>query len=139
MERQPAPPEHTSGTETREPRPMGAELMAHGLQQELDRLTREPAWREGDRDSLTLFKGPDLRVVVTLLRSGARIGDDQAHGSMSIQVLSGSLAIARDRDALEVGTGELVAVEAGGGWSVEAREESAVLLTMAWPEERSLV
>jgi quercetin dioxygenase-like cupin family protein len=139
MTDQPAPPEHTSGTEMREPREVAADLTIHSLQAELDRLADEAAAGGADRDSVTLAKEPDLRVVLSLVAEGARMGEDQAHGSISIQVLTGSVAVERDASRLELGAGDLATLARGAAWSVEGIEESAVLMTFAWPEDRSLV
>lgn len=134
----PAPRSETSGTDTREARTVSAGLSVHRIQAEVERLSREPEWSEGDRDSLTLAKAPDVRLVLSVLRPGARLGDEEAHGSLAVQALAGAIVVGRGEERVELKAGELAVLQAGATWSIEAREQSALLLTMAWPEERSL-
>jgi quercetin dioxygenase-like cupin family protein len=139
MPTQPAPPDRTSGADTREPRTLTAALEVLDLQQELKRLVNEPEWSGGDRNAVTLAKSSSFRLVLVALRAGARVGEDEAHGPMSVQVLRGTVTVRRSEDAAHLRPSELAAMEAGGAWSVSADEDSAVLLTIAWPEDRSLV
>lgn len=134
----PAPRSETSGTDTREPRTVSAGLSIHRIQDELERLSHEPEWSEGDRDSLTLAKEPDVRLLLSVLRPGARIGDEEAHGSLAVQTLAGAVVVGRGEERVELKAGELAVLQGGATWSVEAQEQSALLLTMAWPEGRSL-
>jgi quercetin dioxygenase-like cupin family protein len=135
---QPAPKPETSGTDTREPRTVSAGLSVHRIREEVERLSREPEWSEGDRDSLTLAKAPDVRLVLSVLRPGARLGDEEAHGSLAVQALAGAIVVSRGEERVELKAGELAVLQEGATWSIEARQQSALLLTMAWPEERSL-
>ncbi len=77
--------------------------------------------------------------MLICLKPGGKVGEDEAHGRMSVQVLRGAVAVRREEGSAELSAGQLAALDAGQAWSVEARDESAILLTIAWPEERSLV
>lgn len=134
---QPDPRPETSGTDTREPRTISAALSVHRILDEVERLSAEPEWSEGDRDSLTLAKAPDVRLVLSVLRAGARIGDEEAHGSLAVQAVAGAIVVGRGEERVELRAGELAVLQEGATWWVEAQERSALLLTMAWPEERS--
>jgi quercetin dioxygenase-like cupin family protein len=133
---QPAPRAETSGTDTRGPRTVSAGLSVHRILDEVERLSAEPEWSEGDRDSLTLAKAPDVRLLLSVLRAGARIGDEEAHGSLAVQTLAGAIVVGRDDERVELRAGELAVLQEGAIWWIEAQEQSALLLTMAWPEER---
>jgi quercetin dioxygenase-like cupin family protein len=139
MANQPRPPERTSGADAREPRTLESEVAVFDLDDELDRLTGEPEWSGGDRNAVTLAKSTSFRVVLVALREGARIGEEEAHGPISVQVLRGAVTVRRSEDAAELSAGHLATMEAGGPWSVTGRDASGVLLTISWPEERSLV
>jgi quercetin dioxygenase-like cupin family protein len=136
---QPRPPEHTSGSDDREPRELIAPVVVVGIASELERLRDEPAYRAGDRNAVTLAKEPDLRVVLAALRPGARIGEEMAHGRLTVEIVEGAVEVSRDGEGMELVAGELAVLDSGRAWSIEAREESAALLTMTWPEERSLL
>jgi quercetin dioxygenase-like cupin family protein len=139
MPEQPRPPERTSGTEDREPRTLISPVEVYDLQRELERLTREPEWSDGHQNAVTLAKGSNFRVVLVAMKPGARVGEDEAHGRMSVQVLRGAVSVQRPDKGSELAAGQLAALDAGQPWSIEARDESAILLTIAWPEERSLL
>ncbi len=139
MPEQPRPPERTSGTEDREPRTLISPVEVYDLEREVERLTREPEWSDGHQNTVTLAKGSTLRIVLVAMKPGARVGEDEAHGRMSVQVLRGAVSVRRPEHGRELAAGQLAAMNAGEAWSIEAREESAILLTIAWPEERSLL
>ena len=134
---QPSPRAKTSGTDTREPRTVSAGLSVHRVLDQVERLSAEPEWSEGDRDSLTLAKAPDVRLVLSVLRAGARIGDEEAHGSLAVQTLAGAIRVGRGDEHVELRAGELAVLQGGATWWIEAQEQSALLLTMAWPEDGS--
>ena len=138
MPEQPRAPEQTSGTDEREPRTLMQAVETFDLAAEVERLTSEPEWSR-DRNAVTLAKATNFRVVLVALRGGAEIGEDEAHGPISVQVLHGGAVVRRSGQDTELGSGRLAALDAGGAWAVSAREDSVVLLTLAWPEERSLV
>jgi quercetin dioxygenase-like cupin family protein len=139
MREQPRPPERTTGTGARESRTLIAPIEAFDVDDEIDRLTTEPEWSGRDRNAVTLAKSSNFRVVLVVLREGAQVGEDEAHGGISVQVLRGAVRVRRSADAAELSAGQLAALDVGGPWAITARDESAILLTIAWPEERSLV
>ena len=61
----------SSHADARPDRPVAAPVLEFRLDEQVERLRREPAWRSGTRDAITLAKGPVLRVVLTVLRAGA--------------------------------------------------------------------
>jgi quercetin dioxygenase-like cupin family protein len=128
----------TSGTEEREPRFLREPLMRFELQAEVERLAAEPQWNEGDRNSIVLEKDARLRVLLTALRSGVIVGEDHVDGPMTIQVLTGAVVVGRGNRTLELAEGDLATIEPGAAaWSVKALDDSAVLITIAWPPERT--
>jgi quercetin dioxygenase-like cupin family protein len=129
--------DQTSGSDDRASRPLRDPLMKFDLREEIDRLSCERQWDEDGRNSIVLAKDARLRVVLSLVREGARIGDNDAEGPMSVQVLGGRVVARRDRQAVELADGEMATIEAGAAWAVEAQEDSAILLTITWPPERA--
>ncbi len=102
------------------------------LVSELSRFTQLKPWKSG-LSSRLLFKADDLRLVLISLESGARIKEHHADGTISIHCLQGTLCVHVQGDAHEVRAGQVLTVLAGLKHDVEAREESAFLLTVAWP------
>lgn len=89
----------------------------------------------------TIVRADDLRVVLIAIRAGAHIAEHVAQATVAIQVLSGRVRIRLPRLARqhedrfeELRPGRLLAMEGGLAHSVEALEESALLLTLGWRE-----
>jgi quercetin dioxygenase-like cupin family protein len=128
----------TTGTDTREPRPLDRALLAFDLSAELEALRSEPGWVEHGRTSKTLAKAATFRVVLTLLRAGGTVGDDDVWSPMAVQVLGGAVRAERDGQSVDVPDGGLVWFDSGTGWQVTAVEDAALLLALSWPEERAI-
>ena len=123
----------TSGTDEREPRALREPLMRFELQAEVERLAGENEWNDGDRNSIVLAKDARQRVLLTALRSGARIGEDDIDGPFTIQVLTGAVVVRRGNRSVELTEGDLATIEPGpAAWAVDALDDSAVLITIAW-------
>ena len=128
----------TSGSDEREPRPLREPLMRFELQAEVERLANESEWNEGDRNAIVLEKDARLRVLLTTLRTGAIIGEDDIDGPFTVQVLTGAVVVKRGDRSIELAEGDLATVEPGpAAWAVKALDDSAILLTIAWPPERT--
>ena len=128
----------TTGTDTRPARPIHRPLLAFDLAGEIEQLAAEPAWAEHGRTSKTLAKMPSFRVVLTMIRAGGSIGDDDVYAPLSVQVLGGEVRVAHAGEPIEVGAGGLAWLEAGPDWRVTAVEDAALLLSISWPPERSV-
>ena len=128
----------TTGTDTREPRPLDRSLLAFDRVAELESLRTEPGWVEHGRTSKTLAKAPTFRVVLTLLRAGGTVGDDDVWSPIAVQVLDGAVRADRDGQSVDVPDGGLVWFDAGSDWQVTALQDVALLLAVSWPLERSV-
>ena len=103
------------------------------LDQELEQLHREPEWTSG-QNAKTLVKLDTLRIVLTALKAEARIPAHQTEGRISIQTIRGHLLVRADGRTFDLKVGGVLALDEGVRHEVEAVEESAFLLTIAWPE-----
>jgi quercetin dioxygenase-like cupin family protein len=111
--------------------------MEFDLAAEVHRLHAETTWRKG-QNARTLVKYDDLRVVLTALQAGARIQEHTAQGRISIHVLSGHLQVKASGRTFSLRQGGLLALERGLPHEVVAVEESAFVLTVAWPGQAKL-
>jgi quercetin dioxygenase-like cupin family protein len=87
----------------------------------------------------TIVRAEDLRVVLIAMRAGAHIAEHVAQATAAIQVVSGRVRIRLPRLARqhedrfeELSPGRLLAMERGLAHSVEALEDSALLVTIGW-------
>ena len=79
------------------------------------------------------MKFPDFRVVLTALRANMRIPEYKTDGRISVQMLSGHIRLNASGRTFDLRPGSLVALDQGSSHDIEALEESAFLLTIAWP------
>ncbi len=111
-----------------------ASLMLLDLQEEIAGLRREPAWQYG-RNAKTLLKHDDLRLVLTLMRKGECLHPHSTRGTLFIQCIQGSLRVQLSGESFDLQVGQLLALDPRLSHRVEALEESAFLLSIAWPPE----
>ena len=81
----------------------------------------------------TLVKQPDLRAVLVALEPGGRLAEHHAPGSITVQVLAGRLRFGAAGRVVDLVAGQLLTLGGAITHEVEATEESAFLLTIAWP------
>jgi quercetin dioxygenase-like cupin family protein len=127
----------TSGTESRGARPLMEDLMVFSLPAEIDALREEEQYKNGDRNSATLAKEVDFRALLTVLRSGAALDEQDGDARASVQVLEGSATLSVSGEEAELDEGDLGVIDAGRPWLVRAKTDCALLLTLAWPREKA--
>jgi quercetin dioxygenase-like cupin family protein len=114
------------------PPPMASAFLEFDLNAEIERLRGEATWSTG-RNARTLMKYEDFRVVLTVLRAGVRIAEHQTEGRISIHVVSGRLRLNAAGRTFDLRSGGLVSLDHREPHDLEAIDDSAFLLTMAWP------
>jgi quercetin dioxygenase-like cupin family protein len=112
------------------------EVIHHNIDRELAKLKQAPSWqRESGRSSETLVKYDEFRIVLVQMKPRSYMSHHRAEGPISIHVIRGSLRVhlpgVRTED---LKPGELLTLDRYLEHDVEAVEESAFLLTIAWPE-----
>lgn len=112
---------------------MARARLTFDLGAELERLRAEGGWQQGTRNAKTLVKEPDLRIVVIVMRQGGRMEEHQAPGRISIQTLAGRLRLHVLGETIDLTVGQVLVLDPDVAHDVEALEESAFLLTIAWP------
>jgi quercetin dioxygenase-like cupin family protein len=102
----------------------------------LQAMTRELLERaqggSGGRAAATVIGGHEkvLRQTVIAMVKGAVLGEHENRGEASVHVLAGRVRLAAGKDSWEGRQGDLLLVP-GSSHSLEALEDSAVLLTVA--------
>ena len=129
----PRPKGHTGGTAERPARRVSGPATVFDLTAELDAIRRESHWQQGDRSAKTFLKNPDVRVVLTALKAGAMVREHRVPGPATVQALSGRISLRLPGQTVELSAGQLIALEGNLPHDVVAIEESAFLVTIAWP------
>jgi quercetin dioxygenase-like cupin family protein len=114
---------------------MADPLMEFDLESEIHRLKAETTWSTG-QNARTLVKYDDLRVVLIALQRGARIPEHQTEGRVSVHVIAGQAQVRASGRTFNLRTGGLLTLDPAIPHDVSATEESAILLTIAWPGRR---
>ena len=89
--------------------------------------------------SKTLLKADDLRIVLTVLKKGAKMSEHHADARISLQVLSGSVRFQAGEHFQELRAGSLVTLEPSIPHAIEGLESSTLLTTLAWPPGSTLL
>ncbi|HWH36239.1 MAG TPA: hypothetical protein VNT28_00505 [Candidatus Limnocylindrales bacterium] len=127
----------TSGSATRESRSMMEQLLVFDLHAEITRLRSEEQWTDGDRNSVMLAKDVDFRMLLTVLRTGATLEENDGDARTSIQLIGGAARLEAAGRSAELRSGQVAAIDQGQPWNLTAAEDSAVLVTFAWPRDRA--
>ena len=109
-------------------------MRGFNLAAEIRALRNEPAWESG-RNAKTLVKYPDFRIVLTVLKRGAVVREHQAAGRISVQTVAGHLCMHVGEQLCDLPTGSILVLDRSIVHNVEALEDSAFLLTIAWPKQ----
>ena len=112
--------------------PMASPFLEFDLTAEVDRLQRETTWNTG-QNARTLLKYDDFRVVLMALKANTHIPEHHTEGRISVHVLSGHIRLNASGRTFDLRSGSLLALDQGAPHAIEALQESAFLLTIAWP------
>ena len=118
----------------RPPGPLANPILSCDLAAETKRLRDENVW-QGGRNSKTLIKNEDFRIVLTVLQSNALLHEHRSAGRISVQVLEGHIEMNVQGEMFDLPAGHLLALDRALPHDVKALEDSAFLLTIAWPEK----
>lgn len=124
----------TSGSDDRSARQLSGQGLRFNLQEELRQLQQEQGDLTGGRATKTLAKAGTLRVTLVRAKAGTTIEPSANAGEASLHVLEGRLRVPGDGQSQEVGPGELVVYDQNLRDRIEALQDSAFLVTVAWEE-----
>jgi len=113
-------------------------VLQFDLAKEIEQLRTKESWgRETGRSSETLVKQQDFRVTLILMKANTRMAEHKSDGRISIHTLQGQICVHLRDQKIELSAGRLLALDCGLHHDVEALQESAFLLTIAWPKSYS--
>jgi quercetin dioxygenase-like cupin family protein len=113
------------------------EFAQFDLAQEMMDSERSKPWAKG-HTARTLFKKTDFRMVLISMEKGAVLKEHHADGTISVQVLKGSIRFISQGEAHTLRQSSIVTLGASISHQVEAIEDAAFLLTIAWPDKNTL-
>jgi quercetin dioxygenase-like cupin family protein/hemerythrin-like domain-containing protein len=117
----------------RPPQPTTSPVLQFDLAQEIEQLRSEEPWPSTGRNAKTMVKYPDFRIVLTVLKADTRVQEHQTVGRISVQTVAGHIRMHVGKQMMDLPQGHLVVLDTALPHDVEALEDSAFLLTIAWP------
>jgi quercetin dioxygenase-like cupin family protein len=113
------------------------DLAQFDLAQEVKEAEQKRPWPTGHFAKM-LFKKSDFRMVLIMMDKGAILKEHHADGTISVQVLKGSIDFRVHGETHSLQTNGVLTLGASIKHELEAREDSAILLTIAWPSTEKL-
>lgn len=107
-----------------------APLVTIDLPKFMRQIKGEPAWRNGPRNAITVFKSDHMRLVLIALHSGAELPTHTADGTISVQVLEGDIQFGTTDEVVQLREGQMVTLHEGIPHNVRAIADSLFLLTL---------
>src|SRR5579872_4296116 len=105
-----SPKRPASSAAIRSPGLLESPILSFDLNAEIERLRGENAW-QGGRNSKTLVKHPDCRVVLMVLKAKARLHEHKAAGSISVQAIAGHIRMHVQDRVIDLPAGHMLALE----------------------------
>jgi quercetin dioxygenase-like cupin family protein len=127
-----SPPEVVS---ERTPRPLAATALSFDLASEVELLKREAAYGANGHNARTLIKDEAFRVVLVVLKQGAKIREHQTYRHIMIHTLTGRLRINVPNESRDLPAGNLLALDRMIPHDVDAMEDSTFLLSVSSSDE----
>lgn len=109
---------------------MDAPLVTIDIPEFIKKIKDEPAWKNNDRNAMTVYKTNGMRIVLIALHKEAELSRHTADGIISVQVLDGKINFNTDDKTVELEKGQMIALHKGLHHSVKAIKESVFLLTL---------
>ena len=110
---------------------LDATLITINIPAFIKQLKQEAAWKESDRNTITVFKTNGMRIVLIALRKGAEMATHTAKGIISVQVLEGQIKFTTDAQTAALNKGQMLTLHEGIAHSVLAIDETVFLLTLS--------
>lgn len=95
----------------------------------IEQLKEEKAWKKNDRNGITVFKTDTLTIVLTILKEGAKFGNNNTDELITIQLIKGKVLVTTPDGDKAIKKNTLVTFHPGINYSVEAMKNSIFLIT----------
>lgn len=106
------------------------------LELEIAQLHRSPEWSTGIARKV-LVQYPDLQITLRTMRAHTRIPEHHNPGRICVQTVQGRIRMHADGQVFDLPKGKMLVLDRAIVHDVEAFEESAFLLTVAYPQGMS--
>ncbi len=111
-------------------RKIDAAALLIDLSDHVEQIKNETAWKDNDRNAITLFKSDKLRIVLIALHRKAEMKTEKPENILSVQVLKGKINVIADTANNEAVKNQVVALHAKVPYVIKALKKSTLLLTL---------
>lgn len=112
-------------------RPIDAPVVLIDIASFIKQIKNEKAWEDNDRNSITVFKSPKMKIVVVALHKKAEMQTERPQNILSVQVLKGKLKLYADQKTLAVEENQIFALHENIHYRIHAVKKTVFLLTIA--------
>lgn len=109
---------------------LDAPLVHMDLKEFAKTIKHEKAWKEKDRNAMTIYKSEGMRMVLIALHKNAVLEKHTANGTINVQVLDGEITFSTDDQTINLKEGQAVALHKMIPHEVTAIKETVFLLTL---------
>jgi quercetin dioxygenase-like cupin family protein len=106
-------------------------MVQFDLNQFIQQIKAEASWETKGHNSITVFKGDNLRIVLIGLKAGVDIKKHSVNAEISVQVLSGRMIFEALNEQVELKENGLLTLKKQIEHSVHALDETFFLLSLA--------
>src|SRR5436190_23343730 len=86
----------------------------------IKQIKNEKAWDENDRNSITVFKGDKLRIVIVALHKKAEMQTERPQNILSIHMIRGKIKLHTDEKTTVVEEEQLLVLRENISYKIEA-------------------
>ena len=105
------------------------------LDRKLNELHADPEWESRGIARKVLIRYQDFQITLRVMKAGTRIPDHHNPGRICVHTLRGRIRMHADGKLFDLPLGNMLVLDRAITHDVEAPEESAFLLTVAYPEK----
>jgi len=118
----------------RTPRPLMGPMLRFNLPQEIAALEGEVEYAQG-HNARTLVKHSEFRIVLVVLKAGAKVHEQQSEERIALQPLRGHVRLHLPNEVVNLHSDQLLSLDRRQPYSIEAVEDAAFLLWVGWSKD----
>ena len=96
----------------------------------IDKMKESNSWKRGEMTSKVLLNIPDRQIVLTALHEDTEIDSSQTSGSVTFRIVEGKVFFKSVKESALINKGQVLTLNEQIDYSLTAREETILLLTI---------
>jgi len=95
----------------------------------IEQLKKEEAWEKNGRNGITVFKSTGITQVITVLKSGEVIKENEVEGFVSIQLIKGEASLITTEGDIPLTESQMVTLHPHVVHSFKTHSDVVILIT----------